>query len=583
MSRKESQPRASFSPTQRKACFVLAGCVAAVILSVVAAWVLPGVLLGASAGTGNYDPDAYPVDTTLDAVLTETSDAGSEYISQTVFAGDDNVVALTSSGQVTIDRYVGRDGLGVSDLIQDSCVYFEDDSAAHTIPQAIAKMKPRRVIVMLGSNNVDASMDSNTFLADYRQALKAIQSAYSYCDIIVSAIPPVAEDSADAAAVQTRIDQFNQALAQMCQSDGYKYLNSAEVLKGENGYAVGSYVSDAGGVLTGSGVNTYLSYVTTHAYETEDRRPDTDDIPRRAAQAAAETPATPSPTPLMHTVSYGIQSGEGTLEYDGQSNVSFRFQVADGETIKVTAVPKEGFTFAQWSDGVKDATRVEKVDEDVEVSAIFNDARVGLTLDKGDTTITLGESFTVSANVTLGGDPTDNSLVQWAVNDDLQATAGGFTFTPTQTGTYTIKAGVEINGGRDEKTLTLTVSAPATTIRLTAPVTMQVGSTATLYVEVENGNGETTWSCPQLPGWNPTGNSVQFTTSTAGTYEIQATNNGVTGKNTIVVTAAPTPSPQPAGDNQNGDSNQNGEHDKNDWHAAAQEFFNNLRDWRDDD
>ena len=95
----------------------------------VAAWVLPGVLLGASAGTGNYDPDAYPVDTTLDAVLTETSDAGSEYISQTVFAGDDNVVALTSSGQVTIDRYVGRDGLGVSDLIQDSCVYFEDDSA----------------------------------------------------------------------------------------------------------------------------------------------------------------------------------------------------------------------------------------------------------------------------------------------------------------------------------------------------------------------------------------------------------------------------------------------------------------------
>lgn len=573
MSRMESQPRASFSSTQRKACLVLAGCVAAVILSVVAAWVVPAILLGAPGANGNYDPDAYPVDTTLGAVLTETSDAGTEYISQSLFAGDDNVVALTASGSVTIDRYVGRDGLGVSDLIRDTCVYFEQDANSYTIPQAVAKMKPRRVIVMMGSNNLDGSMDASTFTADYRQALQAIKTAYGYCDIIVSSIPPVAEDSADAAAVQTRIDQFNQALAQMCESDGYKFLNSAEALKAGNGFAVGAYVNESDGTLTGSGVSTYLNYVTTHAYETEDRRPDTSDIPRRAAQAAAETPSTPSPTPLMHTVSYGVQSGEGTLEYDGESQVSFRFEVPDGETIRVTAVPKEGFTFAQWSDGVKDATRVERVTDDIDVAAIFNDARVGLSLDKSDTTITLGESFTVNSTVTLGGSPTDNSLVQWAVNDDLQATAGSFTFTPTETGTYTIKAGVEINGGRAEQTLTLTVSAPATTIRLTVPTTMQVGSTATLYVEVENGSGETTWSCPQLPGWNPTGNSVQFSTTTAGTYEIRATNNGVTGTNSITVTAAPSSSTsQPSG-------GQNGEHDKNDWHAVMENIFEDMRDW----
>ena len=571
MSHKELQPKASMSPTQRKACFVLAGCVAAVILSIVAAWVLPGVLLG-SSGDGEYDPDAYPVDVSLGGVLTETADAGVEYLSQTVFAGDENAVSLTASGAITIDRYVGRDGLGVSDLIRESCVYFEEDSNSYTIPQAIAKMKPRRVIVMLGSNDADGGMDVSTFLADYRQAVKSIQSAYGYCDIIVSAIPPVAEDAADAAAVQTRIDQFNQALAEMCQSDGYKFLNISEALKAENGFAVGSYLSSTGSALSGSGVNTYLSYVTTHAWESEDRRPDTDDIPRRAAQPAAEMPATPSPTPLMHTVSYGIQSGEGTLEYDEESKVSFRFQVPDGETITVTAVPKEGFTFAKWSDGQTSATRVERVTGDIEVSAIFNDARVGLTLDKGDTTITQGESFTVNASVTLGGQPADSSLVQWAVNDELQTTAGSFTFQPEAAGTYTIKAGVEINGGRDEKTLILTVSPPATIIRLTVPVSMQVGSTAKLTVVVENGSGETTWSCPQLPGWNPTGNEVEFTTGTAGTYEIQATNNGVTGTNKIVVTAAPTPSPE--GDDET--------HDKNDWHVSAEDLLEGIWDrWHD--
>ena len=85
MSRRDSQERASFSPTQRKACFVLAGCVVAVILSFVAAWILPNFLFG---GSGDYDPNAYPLDTSLGAILTESSDAGNDYLSSTVFVGD---------------------------------------------------------------------------------------------------------------------------------------------------------------------------------------------------------------------------------------------------------------------------------------------------------------------------------------------------------------------------------------------------------------------------------------------------------------------------------------------------------------
>ena len=57
MSRKTSGSRASFSPTQRKACAVLAVCVLAVILTFIASWVLPGKL---SLVTVGYDPQAYP-------------------------------------------------------------------------------------------------------------------------------------------------------------------------------------------------------------------------------------------------------------------------------------------------------------------------------------------------------------------------------------------------------------------------------------------------------------------------------------------------------------------------------------------
>lgn len=544
MSRRDSQGRASFSPTQRKACLVLAGCFAAIIVSFVAAWILPDMLFGS---TGDYDPDAYPVDTSLGAVLTESSDAGSDYLSSTVFVGDDNVVALTASSSITIDRYVGENGLSVSNMSKKSCVYFEDDSSAYTIPQAIAKMKPRRVIVMIGKNDVDGNTTVDSFIQSYTQALDNLHTAYEYCDIIVSAIPPVTEDSSDAAVVQTRIDQFNQALAKMCEDNGYKYLNSAEELKSSNGYAEGAYVSKDTGVMTSSGVNAYLDYVTTHAYETEDRRPDTNDIPRRAAEAAdKESTATPSPTPVRYTVSYKAEAGKGTLTGNDQTGASsLEFEVSENDTVTITAVAAEGYTFYKWDDGQTNPKRVDVVTKDISVTALFNDARVALTLDRGDTTMTVGDSVTFNASVTLGGKEYSNSNVQWAINDELEQNGGSFTFTPSEAGTYKLKAGIEVNGGRAEVTVNITVNSKPTKVTLTAPTTLTAGTSTTLSASVENGSGETTWACPQLPSWSATGNQVQFSASQPGRYYVQATNNGVTAELAIEVTAAPTPAPPP--------------------------------------
>lgn len=544
MSRRDSQGRASFSPTQRKACLVLAGCFAAIIVSFVAAWILPGMLFGS---TGDYDPDAYPVDTSLGAVLTESSDAGSDYLSSTVFVGDDNVVALTASSSITIDRYVGENGLSVSNMSKKSCVYFEDDSSAYTIPQAIAKMKPRRVVVMIGKNDVDGNTTVDSFIQSYTQALDNLHTAYEYCDIIVSAIPPVTEDSSDAAVVQTRIDQFNQALAKMCEDNGYKYLNSAEELKSSNGYAEGAYVSKDTGVMTSSGVNAYLDYVTTHAYETEDRRPDTNDIPRRAAEAAdKESTATPSPTPVRYTVSYKAEAGKGTLTGNDQTGASsLEFEVSENDTVTITAVAAEGYTFYKWDDGQTNPKRVDVVTKDISVTALFNDARVALTLDRGDTTMTVGDSVTFNASVTLGGKEYSNSNVQWAINDELEQNGGSFTFTPSEAGTYKLKAGIEVNGGRAEVTVNITVESKPTKVTLTAPTTLTAGTSTTLSASVENGSGETTWACPQLPSWSATGNQVQFSASQPGRYYVQATNNGVTAELAIEVTAAPTPAPSP--------------------------------------
>ena len=63
---------------------------------------------------------------------------------------------------------------------------------------------------------------------------------------------------------------------------GLKFLNTAEALKDSTGYGNADYYQSGDIHLKTSGLKVLLNYLCTHAYETEDRRPDTNNIPRRA-------------------------------------------------------------------------------------------------------------------------------------------------------------------------------------------------------------------------------------------------------------------------------------------------------------
>ena len=345
MSREPYEGKKGFSPAQRKACVVLAFCALAIVLSILAAWVLPAKLGLFAGGAGAYDKDAYPLDTSLEAVLPQAA-ADDAYITASVFAGDQYAVTLQKDGRITLNQFVGQEGLKTSKALSTSCVNFASDSSNYTIPQAIPKMKARRVFVQLGANDVDGSVSVDSFIADYKQFLQSIRSAYSYCDIIAVGIPPVTEDSTNAAATQTIIDQFNQAIAVACNDLGCKYLNSAEVLKNSRGYAESSYFEANG--YSASGARALLEYAKSHAYNTMDSRPDTSDIPQRASQSSGSgsTPL-PTATPTKFTASYEVEdSGKGTLTGNGQTGVSsVEIQAESGTSVNVTAVAADGFVF----------------------------------------------------------------------------------------------------------------------------------------------------------------------------------------------------------------------------------------------
>lgn len=548
MSREPYEGKKGFSPAQRKACVVLAFCALAIVLSILAAWVLPAKLGLFAGGAGAYDKDAYPLDTSLEAVLPQAA-ADDAYITASVFAGDQYAVTLQKDGRITLNQFVGQEGLKTSKALSTSCVNFASDSSNYTIPQAIPKMKARRVFVQLGTNDVDGSVSVDSFIADYKQFLQSIRSAYSYCDIIAVGIPPVTEDSTNAAATQTIIDQFNQAIAVACNDLGCKYLNSAEVLKNSRGYAESSYFEANG--YSASGARALLEYAKSHAYNTMDSRPDTSDIPQRASQSSGSgsTPL-PTATPTKFTASYEVEdSGKGTLTGNGQTGVSsVEIQAESGTSVNVTAVAADGFVFYKWSDGVTTATRYDNITKDISVKAMFNDARVELTLDKGDTAMKKGESLTVNATVKLGSKAYDATNVQWSINDEMEKNGSSLTFTPDAAGTYVIKAGIEINGTFSTAQLTVTVAQEDPTTISIAYNTNQIttGASVNLTANVQNGSGDTTWSCDGT-GWSATGGAATFTAASAGQYTIRAKNNGVEATVTITVNnPAPVTTPEPA-------------------------------------
>ena len=142
-------------------------------------------------------------------------------------------------------------------------------------------MKPRRVVIMLGTNDTGMSVDE--FIKNYTALVQAIQESYPYTDIIVNTVPPVPANHANYPHMdQTKIDDFNMALLSMCEQMGLKFLNSAEALKDANGYGREDYYQTGDIHLKPVGLKAMLSYLRTHAYQTDDRRPDTANIPTRA-------------------------------------------------------------------------------------------------------------------------------------------------------------------------------------------------------------------------------------------------------------------------------------------------------------
>ena len=511
---------------QHRAVLVCILCVLAVLLTFGITTTLlkkeepaPSVSESVADPTSSEDLSGhYQIDNASTALLTETADAGTDYLNDTLFLGDSNTVRLYNNGLISLQQFCAKEGIGTQVALNEGIVTFKKDSNHYTIPQAVAMMKPRRVVMTFGTN--DTGMEVSDFIAHYTALIQAIQQSYPYTDIIVNTVPPVPADHSNYPHMdQAKIDDFNMALLDLCEQLGVRFLNSAEALKGSDGYGIADYYTSGDIHLKSAGLKAVLNYLRTHALQTEDRRPDTNNIPTRtmeyvsnpsSAVAAPSSEAVSSSESQAESASSSESSssestsedkkyearyrvdknGGGTLSVGNDTgNSSVTYTVTDPDkSITVTAVPAEGHVFVKWSDGLTSKTRTDTdFKQNLDVTAVFGTASVHITSEgKG----AVGSSYTFKA--ALSGKYAKTENLRWYANGQEVAQAAGKSSitvvvdSSMANASYKIHAVVTYNDCK--------VSSNTLTITIGSGVTSESGSTSSSSSSHAGSSGSTSSS-----------------------------------------------------------------------------------------
>lgn len=301
----------------------------------------------------NLTPDDEPVEEgEVPTVLPLTPDAGRAYIDETLFIGDSNTARYmmyadeTGKAFTSLANNIGVVSMGAQAITSLKCEKFKGKSSMYTLPEAVAMLKPKRIIIGFGTNNLGGSSTNATnFINTYKKGLAAIAEAWPYADIIVNAIPPLDKQRDNTNLTMVQVDAYNEALIAMCEEEGYHFLNTAEVLRDETtGWAKKDYTLSDGVHLSKQAVTALFEYVRTHAYITEDRRPQPlGDIPTPDGVPLGLISQDPIALRGAKVPVEFVVEGHGTLRGETSQKVK-----KGGTCSTVTAVADEGWVFDHW-------------------------------------------------------------------------------------------------------------------------------------------------------------------------------------------------------------------------------------------
>lgn len=173
------------------------------------------------------------------------------YFSDAVFIGDSRMEGFRNVSGITQGTFFTSVGMSLSGLINQPIIKYGDETI--TVAAAVSGGSYQKIYLMLGTNDL-GEYDLEGFHDRFTSATQRLMELQPGAIFYVCSIIYVEEDKVTTGDYvnNTNVDKLNAILLQICEEQGYYYIDLNEILS--NGY--GSLVEGA----SSDGVHLYQSY-----------------------------------------------------------------------------------------------------------------------------------------------------------------------------------------------------------------------------------------------------------------------------------------------------------------------------------
>lgn len=213
--------------------------------------------------------------------LPPSCDLGQEYIDSFVFLGESTTYHLKnrgvlSGGTKTLQVWGPKSGTLMLDSSTANCrIVYPETGEEIDIGAALKQKQPKYILLTFGLNGATANISkgSEYFKGCYGKLVDTIQSSSPDTAVIIQSCFPVAENmdmsgySVNVSTLNRYIDIINSWSAQLAEERSLGYLNTAEILKDENGALRPEYQAGDGYHLTKDAYIEILKYIRTHGFK----------------------------------------------------------------------------------------------------------------------------------------------------------------------------------------------------------------------------------------------------------------------------------------------------------------------------
>lgn len=122
------------------------------------------------------------------------------------------------------------------EFLEADCVIAEKglraDAAGGEIQKAL-DLQPTQLFLSIGLNDLEYCQgDSGRFVRYYRERIQEIREVFPELPIYINGILPILPEAVEKKAELGYVDEFNEALQQMCEELGLTFIDSSDLLEG---------------------------------------------------------------------------------------------------------------------------------------------------------------------------------------------------------------------------------------------------------------------------------------------------------------------------------------------------------------